>query len=122
MKKKILIADDDEGIRDIINIVFTNAGYSVEAKSDGADLLIDNYTIPDLFLIDKQLSSWDGLKICQHLKTSTKTKNIPVIMVSATPDIEQTSLLAGADGYIEKPFNIAEIIEKVGTHIGGSHK
>lgn len=117
MKKKVLIADDDEGIRDIFSIVFTNAGYSVELKPDGSDLLKDNYSIPDVFLIDKQLSGWDGLDICRHLKRGNKTKDIPVIMVSASPDISATAHTAGADDYIEKPFNIQSMLKKVEAHI-----
>lgn len=122
MKKKVLIADDDEGIRDIFNIVFTNAGYSVEIKPDGSDLLTDNYVIPDVFLIDKQLSGWNGLDICRHLKSRKKTMNIPVIMVSASPDISTTAQKAGADDYIEKPFNIQSMLQKVESYISKSSR
>ena len=53
MKKKILVADDDPGIRDIFKIIFEKAGYSIEVKGDAEDVLKNNFTIPDVFLIDK---------------------------------------------------------------------
>ena len=56
LRKKILVADDDPGIQDIFSIIFENAGYSFEVKKDGDDLLKNKFIVPDLFLIDKQLS------------------------------------------------------------------
>ena len=106
MKWKILAADDDPGIRDIFKIIFEGAGYAIEVKEDGRDILENNYTRPDLFLIDKQLPGMDGLDLCRYLKTQSSTKDIPVIIVSATPDIGVSAKNAGADDYIEKPFDM----------------
>ncbi len=117
MKKKILIADDDDGIRDIFSIIFRNAGYTVELKANGEDLLQGKFSIPDIFLIDKQLSGLDGLDVCRHLKSIAETKHIPVIMVSASPDIASLSRKAGADDYVEKPFNINQLLKKVEHHL-----
>ncbi len=117
MKKRILIADDDDGIRDIFSIIFRNAGYTVELKANGEDLLQGNFSIPDIFLIDKQLSGLDGLDVCRHLKSIAETKHIPVIMVSASPDIANLSRKAGADDYVEKPFNINHLLKKVEQHL-----
>lgn len=117
-KKRVLVADDDEGIRDIFAIIFDKAGYAVELKSDGEDILNNKFRLPDIFLIDKQLSSYNGLDICRYLKGQTRTKDIPVIMISATPDIGSLSHEAGADTFIEKPFDITSLLQVVAQYIG----
>jgi len=111
MKKKILIVDDDPSILDILKIVFERAGYEVIIESDGQAILDNRYEIPDIILLDRFLSGIDGLDICRHLKNNLFTKHIPVIMVSASPDIAVTAKTAGANRFIEKPFEIAEILK-----------
>lgn len=112
-QKKILIADDDPGIQDIFKIIFEKAGYCIELKNNGDDLLKNKFNLPDIFLIDKQLSGTDGIDICRYLKKRKLTQNIPVIMVSAASDIARLSREAGADGYIEKPFEVKELLKMV---------
>jgi len=117
IKKKIVIADDDPGIQDILSIIFERAGFEVEIKKNGEDLLNNKFTMPDLFLVDKQLSGYNGLDICRYLKSQRHTKNIPVIMISASPDIGPSSREAGADAYIEKPFEISHLVDLVNTYV-----
>src|SRR5262245_13817768 len=115
VQKKILIADDDPGIQDIFSIIFERAGFDIEIKKNGEDLLKNKFALPDLFLIDKQLSGYDGLEVCRHLKKQEKTKHIPVIMISAAPNIGALSQEAGADAYIEKPFEISDLLKLVNS-------
>ena len=117
MRSKILVADDDPGIRDILKIIFEREGYAIELKEDGIDILADNFTIPDLFLVDKQLSGVDGLDVCRYLKNHESTKNIPVIIISAAPDLHILAQKAGADGHIEKPFEMNYLLEIVKRYI-----
>ena len=117
MKKKILVADDDPGIRDIFKIIFERAGYSIEIKDDAEDVLRNNFTIPDVFLIDKLLSGHDGLDVCRHLKNNPLTNHIPVIMVSASPDIGVTAIKAGADDFVEKPFDLKYLLKVIERNI-----
>ena len=116
MKKKVLIADDDPGIRDIFTLIFEKAGYIIELKSNGDDLFKNKFNLPHLFLIDKQLSGTDGIDICRYLKSQKLTKDIPVVMISASPDIGRLSREAGADAYLEKPFEVKELLEVVRHH------
>ncbi len=111
--KKILVADDDPGIQDIFAIILQKEGYSVEVLPEGTKILNDQYNLPDLFILDKQMPGTDGLDLCRYLKKQQKTKAIPVIMVSASPNISTLSIEAGADDYIEKPFEMAYLLEKV---------
>ena len=117
MKRKILVADDDPGIRDIFKIIFEKAGYCIEIKDDAEEVLRNNFTIPDIFLIDKLLSGYDGLDICRHLKNNPLTSHIPVIMVSASPDIGITAITAGADDFVEKPFDLKYLLNVIERNI-----
>ena len=120
MKKKILIADDDEGIRDILKIILEKAGYTLEIKEDAGEILKNNFALPDIFLIDKLLSGVDGLDVCRYLKTNPTTSGIPIIMVSASPDIGTVALKAGADDFIEKPFELGYLLKVIERNIVGS--
>lgn len=117
MIKRILVADDDPGIQDIFRIILESAGYIVEIISNGEDLFGDNYTVPDLFLLDKRLSGIDGIDICHHLKNQETTAHIPVIMVSANPGIGTLSREAGADDFIEKPFDVPYFLEMIKKYL-----
>ena len=113
MKKKILVTDDDEGVQDIFKLIFERAGYDVDVQGDAFSIFDHKYKRPDLFLLDKQLSGEDGLKVCRYLKSDKNTKNIPVIIVSATPGIGRMAKEAGADDFIEKPFRMKELLNVV---------
>ena len=110
MKKKILITDDDEGVQDIFKIILERAGYDVEIFGEAQSILENNYSHPDLFMLDRQLSGQDGLKVCRFLKSQNSTRKIPVIIVSATPGLGKLALDAGADDFIEKPFQIKDLL------------
>lgn len=120
MKQKILIADDDESIRDIFNIILAKAGYDIEIKEDANEIFKNNFKIPDLFLIDKLLSGVDGLDVCRHLKNNPATINIPVVMVSASPDIGAMAIKAGADDFVEKPFELTHLLKVIERNIRNS--
>jgi DNA-binding response OmpR family regulator len=113
MKKKILITDDDEGVQDIFKLIFERAGYDVTIYGEALSILENKYICPDLFLLDRQLSGQDGLQICRFLKNQKATKDIPVIIVSASPGIAELAKEAGADDFIEKPFQINELLTVV---------
>lgn len=120
MKKKVLITDDDPGVQDVFRLIFERAGYDVTVLADGALLFEGGYALPDIFVLDKQLSGIDGLDICRYLKNQEATKDIPVIMVSASPQIAFLAHAAGASDFIEKPFRNKELVAMVQKHIGPS--
>ena len=117
MKKKIFVIDDDPGIQDIFKIILDSAGYATTIFCNGEEHLKMRNNYPDVYIIDKQLSGIDGLDLCRSLKTDIKTRDIPVIMVSASPNIEILAKIAGADDSIEKPFKIAELLNKVAKYV-----
>ena len=117
MSFRICIIEDDEGIQDVIKIILKRAGYQVDIFSDGKRIMENNYALPDLFLIDKQLPGTDGLTICTHLKNGRNTKAIPVIMMSAYPHVREFSVVAGADDFIEKPFRIETLLDTIRKYL-----
>ena len=117
MALTIFVIEDDEGIQDVLKIVLNRAGYETNIYSDGRAILKKGSSLPDLFLIDKQLAGADGLTICRQLKDDKKTRSIPVIMMSAYPNIKEFSILAGANDFIEKPFKIESLLSTIRKHI-----
>ena len=112
-KKKILITDDDTGVQDVFKLIFERAGYEVAVYGEALSIFQNKFTRPDLFLLDKQLSGQDGLEVCQFLKSQSDTKDIPVIIISATPGISKMAMDAGADDFLEKPFQMKELLKLV---------
>jgi DNA-binding response OmpR family regulator len=113
MRKKIIVVDDDDSVREIFGIILERAGYDLQLIGDANDILKKNFRLPDLFILDKLLSGHDGLDICRFLKNQKDTRDIPVVMVSASPDISTFSQKAGADDYLEKPFEISHLLKVV---------
>lgn len=113
MVKKILVTEDDPSLQEIFKIILENAGYEVEVKASGNAIMENAYIKPDLFLLDKQLSGMDGIDICIHLKKQEETRDIPVVMVSANPGIAQMSQEAGANAFVEKPFERSHLLKVI---------
>ncbi|HLY68497.1 MAG TPA: response regulator [Puia sp.] len=107
--KRILIVDDDPGVQDAYKFIFSRQKYEVVIYANGTEIFKNNYKLPDLFILDKQLSGIDGLDICSFLKKQNETKNIPVIMLSASPNLGKLAKSAGADDMLEEPFHIKEL-------------
>lgn len=113
-KKRILVADDDPSILDVLQIMLAEVGgYHVETSTNGKSVLELEDNLPDLILLDLWMSGMDGREICEKLKSDEKTKNVPVIIFSANRDIQTIAKTAGADDYIAKPFQMNELLEKV---------
>src|SRR5215203_2706918 len=98
----ILIVDDDPGTLNIMSLILQNAGYLVETDEYGSLSLNDSR--PDLILLDSNLGVLDGATICREIKSNERTKDIPVIMISAMHDIQRICEEANADNYLSKPF------------------
>jgi len=103
--KKIIFAEDDPSILDVVDIAL-NDKYELTCFTSGKALVNNEFTIPDLFMLDKQLSGTDGLDICRLLKSQDHTRNIPVIIVSAGHNIHVLAREAGANDVLTKPFTM----------------
>jgi DNA-binding response OmpR family regulator len=104
---KILIAEDERDIRDLITFTLGFAGFDVIAAANGEEALnLARQENPDLILMDVRMPRMTGYEACAAMKADAKMKDIPVIFLSAKgQDAEiQTGLQAGAVDYLLKPF------------------
>lgn len=106
MKKQIFIVDDDPGILDALQLALTKSNYELSMFENGEALLANMGMKPDLILLDKQLPGIDGLDVCKTLKNQSDTKEIPIIILSASPHFNNAALQAGANEVLEKPFSL----------------
>ena len=112
-----MVVDDDPAILDSISLLLEFEGYHVSTISDPASLFTMENGLPDLFLLDIWMSGTDGRDVCKFLKQQTSTNKIPVVLISASREIEKSAKEAGADDFISKPFETSELLEKVRQHI-----
>jgi len=114
---KILAVDDDKTIRRILESVLTKHGYQVMTASNGKKCLsITQTVVPDLILLDVQMPEMDGFETLKHLKANSKTKDIPVIILTAAAKDAQSidaGLTLGADEYLIKPIYADELLVRV---------
>lgn len=116
MKKKILVIDDDQDILDLTEFLLQEIGYDVVASLT-ANILDDVLQInPDLILLDNWLGDTSGQEQCKILKKKLTTRHIPVILFSASTDLEKNAKDCLADSYIDKPFNI-DYLQEVITRV-----
>ena len=115
--KKLMIADDDTGIVDFLTILLEYEGYEVSSTYNGATLLDIESGFPDLILLDIWMSGVDGRDVCKKLKQKGTTQNIPILMISASSDIERSAMDAGADDFLAKPFDMEELLGKIARHL-----
>ncbi len=116
-KKKILVADDDPGIVDAMQILLEDQGFTVLTTLNGENVPGMCVQKPDLIFLDIWMSGVDGNVICKQLKASEENKNIPVIMFSANRDTREIALQCGANGFLAKPFEIKDLMRLVHEHI-----
>ncbi|MBD3324958.1 response regulator [candidate division KSB3 bacterium] len=116
-QRTILVIEDDLSTRNLLQKSFEKAGYQVLIAKNGREGLATALkTPPDLVLSDVMMPEMNGYELCQKLKTHPTTKALPVILLTARGDTESTveGFEAGADEYIAKPFEMQEVLARVG--------
>src|SRR6186713_13417 len=116
MPNKILIADDNEANRELIEAYLAAVDCETQVAVDGQDTL-DKVTSfqPDLILLDVMMPKLSGFEVCKKLKAEATTRKIMVLMVTALNelgDIER-AVQAGTDDFLSKPVNKAELLKRV---------
>lgn len=116
MKKKILYAEDDGEMRDIVAEFMQFEDYEVITDNGKTiDKKLQQHAI-GLILLDEKLDWGWGSDLCRLLKSDAKTADIPVFLISAISKIDEIAEQCGADGYIRKPFDIYDVIDVVNAH------
>ena len=110
---RVLVVEDDEGIREMLKYNLVTAGFMVQEAADGAaGLRTARTSRPDLILLDLMLPGMSGFDFCRALRKSSR---VPIIMITAK-DAEVDKIVGlelGADDYITKPFSIREVLARV---------
>lgn len=112
----IFCVEDDSNIRELVVYTLETTGFPAQGFGDGTSFMKAlAFETPELILLDIMLPGEDGLSLLKKLKSSSKTKNIPVIMVTAKGSEydKVVGLDGGADDYVTKPFGMMELISRI---------
>lgn len=116
MAKKILVVDDEPQIVRLLSQRLKASGYDTYGANDGYQCLkVTKEVKPDLILLDIKMPAGGGIQAFNNLRSSIYTQNIPIIFITAYPgpEVEKQVKELGADGFFAKPFNSAELLEKI---------
>lgn len=121
MRKKVLIADDQNTVLMVERLMLKNAGYEVLSAKDGQEAL--NLALkerPDLILLDVTMPNMDGLTACRALRESPETRSTPIFLVTTRGETMNVSagIAAGCNEYITKPFDAVDFINRVQQYLG----
>lgn len=118
MEVSILIVDDELEIREMLKQIFTLEGYMVYTAKDGKEALdkVSAPAVPDLILLDVNMPQMDGYEVCECIREYV---NCPILFLTARIKEEDKvrGFRAGGDDYIEKPFSMVELKERVAAHL-----
>ncbi len=124
-KQRILIVDDDIDLCNMLSRYLTFKGFEPHCAYDGADALEKVHENKyDLIILDIMMPKIDGYEVCQRLKIQREYNAIPILMLSAksTEEDKITGLKTGADSYISKPFEIADLLTSIRNTIEKSRR
>lgn len=114
--KRVLIADDDEGVRQLIRMTLQREEYQILEASDGEEALALAYRHrPHVILLDVMMPKVSGFDVCRQLKEDPATAAIPILMLTVKgqeDDFEEAEIV-GADAYFVKPFSPIALLKKV---------
>ena len=113
---KILIAEDEPDIRDLVAFTLRFAGYEVVTGTNGEEAVqIAKKELPDLILLDVRMPRMTGYEACKHIKADPNLKDVPIVFLSAKGQESeiQSGMEAGAEEYLLKPFAPDQLTERV---------
>jgi DNA-binding response OmpR family regulator len=122
--RKVLVVDDDPGMRELITAILATEDVTVYSGTDGKDAVLKTITEkPDLILLDVRMPKLNGLTVCKAIRAGAETRNTPVIMITgltATGRVEEC-MEAGADDFLGKPFHAKELLIRVRAMFKTAH-
>ncbi|MBI3981259.1 response regulator [Candidatus Microgenomates bacterium] len=117
-KKTVMVVEDDRDISEVLKILLEENNFKVETVFDGHDVeKISVSKKPDLILLDLWMQGMNGIEIAARLRKNSKTEKIPIVLVSASSDVQKKATEAGVNDFLAKPFEIEELLEKVNKYI-----
>ena len=121
LKRRVLLADDDPGLRRLIGTTLGTEDFDLLQAVDGEEALqIARQQHPELVLLDVNMPKLDGFEVCRHLKSEPETSGIKVVMLTArSEEVDRArGREAGADEYFTKPFSPVQLLNKVYALLG----
>jgi len=109
---KVLVVDDDPDLVAICSLILESEGYDVDAALDGCQAIDKVSASPDVVLMDVMMPVLDGLTVCKMVKQDPQTRNVPVIIMSASESLRERGR-EYADAVLVKPFDIDQMVSAV---------
>ncbi|MDN3547841.1 response regulator [Mucilaginibacter aquaedulcis] len=113
MKKKVLIIENDQDIRHIVEFILQDQGFETLSIPEPQDLSEIIPFEPDVILLDEFINNRPGHRLCRKIKQVPALAVVPVIILSTANDIELIAKECDANDYITKPFNVEDMVNKV---------
>ena len=116
----VLLVEDEPAQRELLAYNLEAEGFDVITADNGEDgLILVDENDPDLIVLDWMMPQLSGIEVCRRLKSNSKTRQIPVIMLSArAEEVDRVrGLETGADDYVVKPYSVIELMARVKAHL-----
>ena len=112
---RVLVVDDDAGIRDLLDLALTNAGYAVALAEDGAAALaMVEAVAPDVILLDMRMPVLDGWAFTEAYRRPGR--RVPIVVMTAVRDAPERAAQIAATAYLAKPFDLADLLACVAQY------
>ncbi|MFM2048461.1 MAG: hypothetical protein RI955_1009 [Bacteroidota bacterium] len=116
LKRKILIADDEQDILDFLQFTFESNGFEVATAKDGIQAIkLAKQFVPDIFLLDIMMPNLEGTSVCEYLRKTEEFKNTPIVFLTArnNEETEVNAFNIGADDFIAKPIKPKALLLRI---------
>ena len=120
IRPTVLLVEDEPAQRELLAYNLEAEGFDVITADNGEDgLILVDENDPDLIVLDWMMPQLSGIEVCRRLKSNSKTRQIPVIMLSArAEEVDRVrGLETGADDYVVKPYSVIELMARVKAHL-----
>lgn len=118
MSKKVCVLEDNDDIRELIGFILEEEKFDVVSFSTVSEFNSKAINVDaDVFLLDVMLPDGNGLEVCRNLKSQEKTKNIPVMIMTANSKMDEMSNECDAEDFISKPFDINDLVKRINLQV-----